>query len=543
MAGGKETPRQKMIGLMYLVLMALLAMNVSKEVLNSFVIINEGLNKTNENFRLKNADTYAKFSNENTKDPVKVGPWWVKAQQVQTLSATLDNEIEKIKRNLIAQVEKIPGDIDEWMKEENDSLFDLRKVKVKDNYDKPTSIMIGSDPANPIDGEYTAVDLKNKIEAYKSDLLALLDEEDQAKVKLGLSTEKVRKPEGVGFEEWENGNFYHIPLAAVVTNLSKMQVEVKNAEADVVRILMSKIGENDFKFDRLEAKVIPNTNYLILGDTFSADVFVAAFNSTQDPTMVVGTELDTAGKATNTDSAGVTVDNGIATWKFKPTSEGLVEWGGVISIKSPSGEYVPYEFNHNFLVAKPTLVVSPTAMNVFYRGLANPVEVSVPGIPTEQLKVSVSNASSSGSGGSYEIRPGKGKESVVSVSAEINGETKSFGEMKFRVKNVPDPKPYFAQKTGTSTIQRKALLASRGIAAKMENFEFDLKFTVTSFIMSATVKGKVVELKSGSNKVTSDQRTLLQNMRSKQKVYLEKIKAKGPDGTVRDLGTIVLTVI
>ena len=132
-------------------------------------------------------------------------------------------------------------------------------------------------------------------------------------------------------------------------------------------------------------------------------------------------------------------------------------------------------------------------MNVFYRGLDNPVEVSVPGVPTDKLQVTMSNASKSGSNGNFKVRPGKGQTVSVNVSAEINGKNTNFGKKEFRVKNVPDPKPYFGGKTGSDNIPRKNLLAAAGIIAKMENFEFDLRFEIISYQVSATIRGNVVE--------------------------------------------------
>jgi len=543
MAGGKETPRQKMIGMMYLVLTALLALNVSKEILQSFVVINNSLEITNDNFVGNNANTYAQFEKANANDPLKAGKYYKSAKSVKALADELVNHIEELKGRVVAGTDGLDYDN---LPEGGDSLTLLQNANSKDNYDTPTTILIGSEPGSPKEGENTAMELKEKIEFFEQSLLGELGKHDPKlaeSINLGLELRPVPQPGGRD-ETWINGNFYHLPLAAVITNMSKIQTDIRNAEAQVIKALLGNISADDFKFDTLAAKVIPNTNYLILGDTFKADVFVAAFSTTQDPKMIVGTEFDTSGAVTGGfDSSGVTVNRGVATYRSSPKGEGLVEWGGVISIMKPDGSFADYPFKSEFMVAKPTLVVSPTAMNVFYRGLDNPVEISVPGVPTEQLNVSISNGSKSGAKGKFKIRPGKGKECSVSVTAEINGQNRNFGKQLFRVKNVPDPKPYFAGSTGSANVQKKKILAAQGVIAKMENFEFDLKFNVISFVMSATVKGKIAEIKSRGPRVTGDMKTLLGAMKPGQKLYLEKIKAKGPDGTVRDLGTIVLKII
>lgn len=546
MAGGKETPRQKMIGMMYLVLTALLAMNVSKDILDAFVIINDGIEVTNKNFMQKNEFTYNLFEKAKANDPDKVKKFYDKAFRAKGLADALYYHIEDLKKHLVAKTagfesaDAVPAD----------SLFNLKNVDAKDNYDIPTHILIGSDPSTPKDGENTAKELRGMIDEFKNDLLFLFDDEaERENLQLGLNTEDFGKVNGT-FESWETGNFDHIPLAAVVTALSKIQSDVRNAEADIIKALYRNISADDFKFDTLAAKVIPRSTYVIQGDSFVADVFVAAFSTTQDPRMRLATEFDPETEKPvyesfdELDSTNISIKNGMARYAIPASSEGLKEWGGVIQIKAPDGTWASYSVpKQTYTVAKPALVVSPTAMNVFYRGLDNPVEVSVPGVPTEKLEISMSNASKSGSNGNYKVRPGNGQTCMVSVSAEINGKKQNFGKKEFRVKNVPDPKPYFGGKSGSDNIPRKDLYAAAGVIAKMENFEFDLRFDIVSYQVSATIRGNVVEQACRGPQLSSNAKKIIKELKSGQKLYIEKIKAKGPDGTIRDLGTIALKVI
>jgi len=538
-----------MIGMMYLVLTALLAMNVSKDILNAFVIINEGLHKTNENFAHKNEHTFAQFESAYANDPQKVGKYYEKAKKAKEAAETAYEHIEELKHHLIA-VTSGKASVEEI---EHDSLFDLKNVDSKDNYDIPTTVMIGSEPNAPKEGEFTAMELKDEIVQLEATLLGLFDKEsDRNDLELGLDTEGPFPKENGVAQTWITANFYHLPLAAVITNLSKMQADIRNAEADVVKALFRNVDAGDFKFDTLAAKVIPRSTYVIQGDSFMADVFVAAWSKTQKPRMGLVTEFDEetgmpvwSDFDTDTDTSGIIVKNGMAHYGLPANSVGEQSWGGVIQIKGPDGKYSSYNVpKQTYTVAKPSLVVSPTAMNVFYRGLDNPVEVSVPGVPTEDLKVSISNlVSKTGTPGSLKLKPGKGKECVVSVSAEINGHNQNFGKKTFRVKNVPDPKPYFGGKTGSSTIPGRDLLAAPGVIAKMENFEFDLKFQIVSYTVSATIRGNVVDQPCKGPALSPNAKKVIKEMKSGSKLYIEKIKAKGPDGTVRDLGTIALKVI
>lgn len=546
MAGGKETGRQKMIGMMYLVLTALLAMNVSKDILDAFVVINEGLETTNKNFMAKNDVAYAQFESANANDPLKVGKFYTKAKRAKGLADEVFLHIAELKRHLVAVTSGKQGIQDV----EADSLFLLKNVEMKDNYDIPTGTMIGSEPASPKDGEWTAVELKGKIDNFQQEMLFLIeDETERSAMALGLDTDGEYINGSGQSETWILANFYHLPLAAVVTNLSKIQADIRNAESDIVKALYRNVSADDFKFDTLAAKVIPQSNYVLQGDSFRADVFVAAFSKTQKPRFRVNTDYSSGNDSAELDfdaldSSNVRIAGGMAKYTVAASSEGTKEWGGIIQIKGPDGSWRSYNVpRQSYTVAKPALVVSPTAMNVFYRGLDNPVEVSVPGVPTEALKVAMSNGAKSGRNGAFKVRPGKGQAVIISVSADINGKNTSFGKKEFRVKNVPDPKPYFGGKTGSDNIPRKNLLAAKGVIAKMENFEFDLRFDIISYQVSATVRGNVVEQPCRGPALSGNAKKIIGELKSGQKLYLEKIKAKGPDGTIRDLGTIALKVI
>lgn len=547
MAGGKETPRQKMIGMMYLVLTALLAMNVSKDILDAFVIINEGIEVTNQNFMSKNAFTYNLFEKAKANDPEKVKQFYDKAFRAKGLADNLYEHIETLKKYLVARtigyesIEAVP----------DDSLFILKNVDSKDNYDIPTNILIGSDPGAPKDGENTAKELRGLIDGFKSDLLFLFDDEaERNALQLGLNTEDFGMVNGVE-ESWETGNFDHIPLAAVITALSKIQSDIRNAEADIIKALYRNISADDFKFDTLAAKVIPRSTYVIQGDSFIADVIVAAWSKTVEPRMRLASQFDPETSMPvytdfdQLDSSNISITNGSARYAVTTSSEGPKEWGGVIQIKAPDGTWASYNIpKQSYTVAKPALVVSPTQMNVFYRGLDNPVEVSVPGVPTEDLEVSISNVvSKSGSNGNFVLQPGKETMCVVSVSADINGKNQSFGKKEFRVKNVPTPIATFGGKSGSDNISGKDLLAAAGVIAKMENFEFNVKYEILSYQVSATVRGNIVEQECKGPALSADAKKILKELKAGQKLYIEKIKAKGPDGSVRDLSPIALKLI
>lgn len=573
MAGGKETPRQKMIGMMYMVLLAMLAMNVSKEVLNSFIVINGAIENTNDAFTAKNAQTLGEFENQNTLNPEKVGPWFADAQKVINSGNAVYDSLEVLKRYLMVHTEKAES-FDAYVEAKSegayttydaqnhdlDTLFSISKLGAKDNYDIPTHIMIGSNEAEPADGPHTAVDLRNKLEQFTSDMMSALSNVSQAKkadfekqAQFDFSDQLINDHEK---QIWEMANFYHVPLAAVITNISRMQSEVRVIQSEALNILMSEISAKDFKFDKVEAKVIANSNYVTLGDSFNADIIVAAYSTTDDPGLRIGTKLDTAGKAESEwsvanplaeDDSKMSVKDGIAHYGFKPTSEGEVTWGGFIVLKEPgTNKEKLYPFEHTFIAAKPSTVVSPTKMNVVYRGLENPIEVSVSGYPASRVKATVSNGSLSGSNGKYMLKPGSGKDCKVSVSVtDGDGNSRTMGDgFMFRVKDVPKPEAYFAGETGTAKVSAAKLKVVSVVTAQMEDFDFDgVNWTVTSFEIVGTNNGQPVPTqKSRNNRLTQTMKQLMAVQKPGDRLFIQNIRAEGPGGVVKTLGNISLEV-
>ena len=227
MAGGKETPRQKMIGMMYLVLTALLALNVSKEILNAFVVVNEGLQNTNINFQNKNQTTYSAFA-KLMSDPqyqAKAKPFNERAQKVKKMCDELNKHILDLKKELIKETDKTDEKGADTLVEK------MMSIASKDNYDIPTHLMIGDDLGTLKSGKWTAKELREKIETLKKNLIALLAEGTdgfkllpEEKKKLTTIIDKSLKTDNTAMENgvkvgWEGINFYHLPLVAVLTNL------------------------------------------------------------------------------------------------------------------------------------------------------------------------------------------------------------------------------------------------------------------------------------------------------------------------------------
>lgn len=538
MGHGKETPRQKMIGMMYLVLTALLAMNVSKDVLDAFVIVDEGITKTTENFYLKNDMLYQAFQQAATENEEKAGKWRDMAFEVKERSDKLYEYIQELKVEI---VETSEGPESEALQE---GKIIGENIQGKDNTDVPAQIMIGSND----DGK--ANDLRAALEGYEEYLLSLLPanaETTTESIKKSLDTENPPAKEGQQ-TTWQHEHFQGLPLIGVVTLMSGLQADVRNAESEVLRYLYSMIDAGSFKFNKLEAQVIHSSSYVLRGNPYTAEVFISAFDSTQQPVVYVGRydsvqredgswDYDMTG---NYDS--LPVDGGKGIYDIRPSSLGYQEWGGLIKLKSPSGGAdIKKPFRMQYQVAEPSLVVSPTKMNVFYLGVPNPVEISVPGVPADKIYPSITNGNISKSGGSYVVKPTRPGTSLITVMAEVEGERKNVGYKEFRVKVVPNPVPKVAGMSG-GDINKGVLAAQAGVIAEMENFDFDLNFRVTEFMVSTSQNGFVREAGANGNRFSGEQKGIINNATKGQRIYIQDIKAVGPDGSVRDLPTIAFRV-
>jgi gliding motility-associated protein GldM len=517
MAGYKETPRQKMIGMMYLVLTALLALNVSVEILNAFLVVNESMETTNKTFNSKTNDYYSRFEDAFKNDPVKVGPYWEKAKEVRKLSDDIKAYLNNVKYEAIAKSEKIPLD--------SAKVRPLYTIGTKDKYDETTVYFIG----NSQDGSKgKAGEMKNKIAKYKEELMALIDPADRANIKIGLDLVGPFYDADHKKQNWEMHNFYHTILAADVTILNKLVAEVQNAELDVVTHLRSKIGATDFKIDQVGATVVPKSQYVFMGENYEAEVFVTAMDTKQEFTANIG------GTRTS--------ENGVIKVTLPATSPGPKTVTGQVFYKSPTGEVKPYEVKFDYIVAPPSLSVSATKMNVFYIGVDNPVSISAGGVSPDQINASITNGTIARNGAEWVVRPATPGKASVAVNAKLGDRMKSMGAVEYRVKNVPSPTAFIANTDG-GAVSRDLVLASGAIIPRMPaDFEFNLNFIVTSFKFSGNRKGDIIDYSGNGNSLTSQMKDFIRGARRGEKVILEDIFAKGPDGKSRKLNSIVLTL-
>ncbi len=532
MAHERLSPRQKMIGMMYLVLTAMLALNVSKDAVEAFKNIDNGLTLTIRNYASKNNLIYQDFESSFAQYPEKTGPYRTKALEVKQRADELFDYLQGLKIEIIKTRE---GDDTEAV-QGNEVIID--KVEAIDDNNVPSQILIGAND----DGK--AFYLRTMINDYRdflvNDILKGENPTVEEGLKKALNTDDVRDRKTQDMLKWPNHTFQALPLVYVITMLSKIQVDVRNAETEVINHLFTQIDKSNFKFNKLGAVVIPKSTYITTGSTYEASIFVSASDSTQAPAITV------EGQSIPLDEFG----RGVYT--ARASSTGLKRYNGEIALKAPDGTTKNYKFNSEYSVGEPNAVISPTAMNVMYAGIANPVDISVPGVGSDKIKVRVVNGTYSTEkvknpkgenfpGIGAVIPDAAGKNVQIMISADVNGKTNTYPPKEFRVKNLPDPVAQCAGKN-TGSVDRNTLLAQRGVTAILPDADFYVIYNVLGFSVFYTDNmGDHSEPCEGWQ-FTERQKTLLGRLTRGKTLFITNIRATGPDKKMRELGTITLRI-
>jgi len=527
----KLSPRQKMIGMMYLVLTAMLALNVSKEAVEAFKKVDKGLTLTISNYVLKNNLIYQEFDRAAAENPAKAGKYKTAAYAVKERADEAYTFIQGLKIEIINEAEG-----PENLAVVGDEVI-IEAVKKIDDTDTPTQILIGDDNSGK------ANDLKAILSEYREFLIATLEGKNKSAedaLRSSLDTEDGKNKDGAT-EKWENLNFQTLPLVAVICILSEMQLAVRNGETEVLNYLYSQIDASSFKFNKLSPIVIPNSNYVTQGGSYEAQVFISATDTTQKPEITIngGTKLEID-------------ETGKGIYKVAATSIGTKKWGGVIALKAPDGSIKSYDFNSEYVVGEPNVIVSPTAMNVMYYGIPNPIDVSVPGVSPDKISIKVVNGTSTTEKvknskgenfkGTWAVKPAALDQRVqVIATANINGKVVQYPPYEFRVKRIPPPIAVFGGKN-QGTISRATAAAQQGVFAQMPDFDFDLQYNITAFTILFSDSRGDFEQRSTSSTLTAQQKDLINRLTRGKYLTIKDITALGPDGKTIDLSPVILKI-
>ena len=573
MSGAKETPRQKMIGMMYLVYTALLAMNVSKDILDAFDTVNAGVQTTNITLSNQISQKYAAFEEQYGLDQEKVGPYWEQAQALREEATEFINYVEALKWDLVKKVELSKATTDEeaiqmavnengLLKSSNTTLngrtiYDINtsKVKSRDGYNQPTEIMMGN-PEGPGNGGL-AYELSERMKHFRNQVIKAAGPEHLQQIGLitdsifgtkdyllanGYSENQLKKLPYPGEyygakisyypgstdmvqDSWEYHNFHHTVLVADVTLLNKIISEAETAELNAITQLMTNIHAQDFTFDEIGARVFAESGYLLSGQTYRAQAMVTAWKNSQ---LTARVKLDGGAEKEYTSNA-----QGVIPLEWN-VGVGSHKYTGVIDMLDPATNQIEeFPFEGAFTVAPPAVSVSATKMNVVYRGIDNPIAVG--GGVGGEINASASSGSLTRTGnGTYNLRPGEASEVTISVTSGGS----SLGSMKFRVKDLPKPVALI-RNVVNGQVSKSALQAAGRVEAEMKDFDFDgVKYDVVGYTFRYKTKsGTTKEAKASSGSFTDEIRNAISQANVGDMFVFTAIQVRGNDGKTKTIET------
>ncbi len=505
-----------MIGMMYLVLTAMLALNVSADILNGFALVDNSLRSSISAANNRNAKLYRDFQAANAENPEKIQEWYNKAVELQQRADSLYNYLQHFKETL-ATLADGKEKVEARRAAEGDPTIHIEKI---DNID--------------VGGQYAitqghGAELKEVV-AYYRDFAAEMagrDEELRNTILKSFATERGYNAHRKDSCEWEVAVFEFMPLGATNIILTKMMNDVRSTEGQLLQYLEDQTDAGDLRVNKLSAYVIPNSNYVIRGGKYSAQIILAGVDSTRRPEYYIeGQRINDQGK-----------------YEVPATSVGLKKYSGWIAYLDPaSGTMQNLQFHSEYNVSEPAVTISNVDLNVMYRGYDNKFSISVPGISADKIRVNVTGATARQQGDMWIIKPNDVQKVSISVLAELDGKLQPMGTQEFRIKPTPTPQAYLKFKeyeyNGEKAIPRNTLLdpSSTIIASYGAEGLLDIPFQVTSF--KAYILGNTSE--SRSNKFTDDQIRRLKNLKSGQSVTIMDIKAKSPTGISKTLPSITL---
>jgi gliding motility-associated protein GldM len=506
MAGGKLSPRQKMINMMYLVLTALLAMNISKDILDALSKIQRDLESSAAAIYRGNQQVYNEFVTA-AMEQKRAEEYKEKAFQVKAIADETFDLIEQIKTDLIA----LHGEVSED-----------GKIPGADKMEKAANYLLNSEKIGGKDG---GKKLRIQITEFREKLVEMV--RDNPVLVEALNDEFDTSPQPVGKDgvttDWERAEFEHIPLAGILTFMASYQSKIRSAESSVILELQKYIDKGTIKFTGVKPVVMPQSTFITTGDSFRAEVFLAAFDENQDPEILiyeVGADSSFIGDGKPLPADRI--QNGTGHVRFAGSSPGEKRYGGIIRLGGGDNP-VEEKFFINFNVAPPTAVISPTAMNVLYRGVDNPLEIGVPGVDPKDITVTGPGVSKKGDG-TYvaDVTRVQGTEMKINVSVKDRPGTQS---KTFRIKGLP---PATGMIYGNRTnIYSESAVQNLTVEAAFKDFPFDLQLKVIQF--DIVVPGFPPKTIRGTQ-LDAGVKQQIQTLRPGTSITIRNIRAEGPRG-------------
>jgi gliding motility-associated protein GldM len=450
MAKGSLSPRQKMINLMYLVFIAMLALNMSKEVLSAFGLLNEKLTKANVASDQRNTAFLDGLAAKVEEQPAKYQPIQEKAEQVNTLAADLDNYLGTLKSEMMSTVKA--EDADDYEVQDKPDFLDQRFFQ--------------GDRLSPAGEEFKA-----KIDNFREGLIGVIGESYPniaADVEQKFSTDPVPNRDGKEVE-WVSYHFEGFPLVASRTKLTQMQADIKTTQSELLSAMLAGEQVRQLSMSNYQAIVVPDKTAFFSGENFTGRVVLGRFDNTLNFEKVIINGNEVA----STQAGQVMLD-------FPAGNVGKKDLVGELQFKEgDSTVTIPIKTEYAVISRPNSATISADKMNVVYRGVVNPMTISFAGVADNNVTASAPGLSRT-SGSSYVMSPGSGREVTINVSGTLPDGSKVSDQKVFRIKDIPPPVGAIRGETGIVRMQRQGLEIST-VSAVLPDFDFDVNLNVTGF--------------------------------------------------------------
>ncbi|PCH52247.1 MAG: gliding motility protein GldM [Flavobacteriaceae bacterium] len=458
MASGKLSPRQKMINLMYLIFIALLAMNMSKEVLSAFGYMNEKLTDNNVTTSIKNTATLQNLATKSQEQPEKYASLYEKAKKVDELSNTFSDYLETKKEYFLSKVE------------------DPKDYEAMDNANIGTEYFFEGDGLTK-EGQGFLDHINN----YKNEIVKLIGKNNPLTQNINKRFDTSPQDTEEGKEPWLMNRYEGFPLVSYVTNFTSMQSDIKTTQSEIYGTLLGGQLESDVSMSNYKTILIPEKSAFFQGENFKGKIVLGRYDASLKPEKVVvnGIEIKE-------------IKDGGAELNFPAGAVGEREIKGKF-IFIENGKPVEIEINSSYaVIPKPNnAVISADKMNVVYRGVPNPMTISIPGISDNLVTANGVGLRRAAGSGKYIMTPGSGKEVKISVSGKLpNGQTVSTSQ-NFRIKGIPAPSGSIRKQIGYIRMP-KTSLGKATVSAELPDFDFDLVLKTSGFTIKVPGQGAVV---------------------------------------------------
>ncbi len=494
MAGGKLTPRQKMINLMYLVFIAMLALNMSKEVLSAFGILNKKIVESNALTTARNDDAFAQLAQKASEQGKQYGDKKIKVEKIRALSKDFYAYIEDLKTKSSAK-------------------FDMNEEGIYEKMDKGEffdDLFFKGDKVSKEGQEFI-----NKIQDYSTKIKQIggsaIAEDEMKKIEGRFATKPVKSKNAGTTIDWIDYNYHGFPLIASITKLSQLQADIKTTESDIIAGMFQTSLISAASLTKYQPIVVPEKSAFFQGEAVKGKIILGKF----DPDLVA--------KSVIVNGVSVKATAGQAEFSFGAGSVGEHDITGTFNFDE-GGKIVSLPIKGNYVVVpKPNSAnISADKMNVVYRGLPNPMTISFAGISDNNVNASGAGLSKAGKPGAYNMSPGSGTDVTVSVTGKLPDGSNVSDKKVFRIKNIPAPQGTIG---GTPGVQKgaKGRLEVSTIGALLPDFLYDLDFQVVQFALKVPGQASIVV---NGNKVDGRCKAALGRAKAGDQITISDIKTK-----------------